>query len=50
MTGTALAREDVEFNTLDGLTLRGFLFPASQHGPGMIMSPGVRHFIDLMPR
>lgn len=35
-------REDFDFKTLDGLTLRSWLFPASQRGPGMIMSPGVR--------
>ncbi|GAM36834.1 hypothetical protein TCE0_018f06242 [Talaromyces pinophilus] len=33
-------REDFDFKTLDGLTLRSWLFPASQRGPGMIMSPG----------
>lgn len=42
MTASALPRSDVEFITLDGLTLRGWLFPASQRGPAMIMSPGVR--------
>ncbi|KAL4770597.1 DltD N-terminal domain protein [Aspergillus nidulans var. acristatus] len=36
----AAPREDFDFKTLDGLTLRGWLFPASQRGPGMIMSPG----------
>lgn len=30
-----------EFETLDGLTLRGRVFPVSQRGPAMIMSPGV---------
>ncbi|KAH6982231.1 Alpha/Beta hydrolase protein [Ilyonectria sp. MPI-CAGE-AT-0026] len=33
-------REDVEFQTLDGCTLRGWLFPAAQRGPAVIMSPG----------
>ena len=42
MTETALPRVDVEFTTLDGLTLRGWVFPAAKRGPGMIMSPGVR--------
>ncbi|KAL4881201.1 alpha/beta-hydrolase [Aspergillus karnatakaensis] len=36
----ALPREDFDFKTLDGLTLRGWLFPTSQRGPAMIMSPG----------
>jgi hypothetical protein len=42
MTASTLPRSDVEFTTLDGLTLRGWLFPASQRGPALIMSPGVR--------
>ncbi|KAH7157762.1 DltD N-terminal domain protein [Dactylonectria estremocensis] len=33
-------REDVEFQTLDGCTLRGWLFPAAERGPAVIMSPG----------
>lgn len=37
-----LPRVDSEFKTLDGLTLRGWVFPTSQGGPAMIMSPGVR--------
>lgn len=41
-------REDVEFQTLDGCTLRGWLFPAAQRGPAVIMSPGVK--FDLYPR
>ncbi|KAI0097582.1 Alpha/Beta hydrolase protein [Nemania sp. FL0031] len=41
MTATAtLPRVDAEFKTLDGLTLRGWLFPTATRGPGMIMSPG----------
>lgn len=43
MTVSELTREDVEFKTLDGLTLRGWLYPAAQRGPAMIMSPGVRN-------
>jgi hypothetical protein len=42
MTVTAAPRLDVEFKTLDGLTLRAILLPASKRGPGMVMSPGVR--------
>ena len=34
-------REDVEFQTLDGVTLRGWLYPAPSRGPAVIMSPGV---------
>lgn len=33
--------EDVEFKTLDGLALRGWLYPASQRGPGIVITPGV---------
>lgn len=33
-------REDVEFTTVDGLTLRGWLFPAAQRGPAIIVTPG----------
>ncbi len=33
--------EDVDFNTLDGLILRGWLYPASARGPAVIMTPGV---------
>jgi hypothetical protein len=35
------AHEEVEFKTLDGLTLRGWLYPASKRGPGIIITPGV---------
>lgn len=41
MTADSLLRVDAEFKTLDGLTIRGWLFPTAQRGPGMIMSPGV---------
>ncbi|KAM3420750.1 hypothetical protein BST61_g3998 [Cercospora zeina] len=33
-------RKDVEFQTLDGLTLRGWLFEAAERGPAIIMTPG----------
>ncbi len=36
-----LPQEDVEFSTLDGLVLRGRLYPAAGAGPGIILSPGV---------
>ncbi|KAK2745951.1 hypothetical protein FQN55_006023 [Onygenales sp. PD_40] len=32
--------EDVEFPTIDGLTLRGWLYPAESRGPAIIISPG----------
>ncbi|KAL2000897.1 hypothetical protein VTN02DRAFT_2485 [Thermoascus thermophilus] len=32
--------QDVEFKTLDGLTLRGALYPARERGPAVIMTPG----------
>lgn len=35
-------REDIEFKTLDGITLRGWLYPAEKRGPGIILSAGVR--------
>ncbi|KAI1073749.1 Alpha/Beta hydrolase protein [Whalleya microplaca] len=34
-------QEDVSFKTLDGLVLRGWLFPASTKGPGIVMTPGL---------
>ncbi|KAL7945271.1 Alpha/Beta hydrolase protein [Trichoderma barbatum] len=40
MTASASSRLNVEFKTVDGLTLRAYLFPASQRGPALIMSPG----------
>ncbi|KAI9676000.1 MAG: hypothetical protein M1817_000743 [Caeruleum heppii] len=33
-------REDIEFKTVDGLTLRGWLYPASSKGPGIVITPG----------
>lgn len=34
-------RRDVEFRTIDGLTLRGWLYQASDRGPGIVLTPGV---------
>ena len=34
-------RQDVEFQTLDGLTLRGWFFPGAERGPAIIMAAGV---------
>lgn len=40
----ATPRENVEFKTLDGLTLRGLLFPAKKkHSPAIILAPGVSY-------
>lgn len=33
--------EDAEFKTLDGLTIRGWLYPAKTRGPAIIITPGV---------
>lgn len=35
-------REDIEFKTLGGVTLRGWLYPAEKRGPAIILSAGVR--------
>ncbi|KAM5363073.1 hypothetical protein ACJA88_013716 [Fusarium oxysporum] len=35
-----MSRLDVTFKTLDGLTLSGWLYPAAQYGPGIVVSPG----------
>jgi hypothetical protein len=35
-------REDVEFRTFDGLTLRGWLYPGTIRGPAIVMNQGVR--------
>jgi hypothetical protein len=35
-------REDVEFPTFDGLTLRGWLYPGTIRGPAIVMNQGVR--------
>jgi hypothetical protein len=37
----SLRHEDVEFKTIDGLILRGWLYPAASKGPAVIMTPGV---------
>jgi hypothetical protein len=38
------AHEEVEFKTLDKLTLKGWLYPASERGPGIVLTPGVSTF------
>ncbi|KAK5628947.1 hypothetical protein RRF57_004662 [Xylaria bambusicola] len=40
--------EAVSFPTLDGLTLRGNLYPASQRGPGIILLPGFSFTKEIM--
>ena len=47
-----LPREEVEFKSIDGLTLRGTLYPAARDtpGPGVILAPGVSRFNDLPGR
>ena len=35
------SHEDVEFTTIDGLTIRGWLYPAASRGPAVIITPGV---------
>ncbi|TVY82774.1 Polyketide transferase [Lachnellula suecica] len=46
----ASKRQDVEFKTLDGTTLRAWLYPAQSKGPCIIMSHGFsgikHHFLD----
>ncbi|OTB04504.1 hypothetical protein M426DRAFT_320622 [Hypoxylon sp. CI-4A] len=37
---SSLISESVDFKTLDGLTLRGTLYPANTYGPAIIMTPG----------
>jgi len=42
--GAGLAYEDVTFSTTDGLTLRGWFFPAGRPGaPAMIYAPATSH-------
>lgn len=48
-------RQNVEFPTIDGLKIRGWLFPAQVHGPAVIITPGVNilspiiaHYTDAM--
>ncbi|KAI1264965.1 Alpha/Beta hydrolase protein [Xylariaceae sp. FL1019] len=40
--------ETVSFRTLDGLTLRGHLYAASQRGPGIILLPGFSFVKEIM--
>lgn len=40
-----MSHQDVEFKTIDGLTLRGWLYPSNVpgRGPAVILTPGVSH-------
>ncbi|KAI9658403.1 MAG: hypothetical protein M1821_002536 [Bathelium mastoideum] len=42
-----MKREDVSFSTIDGLTLRGTLYPAGKHGPAVILTPGFNCTKDM---
>lgn len=46
MSTVPAPRKPFDFRTLDGLTLRGWIFPAAQRGPAMIMQPGVGSLAD----
>ena len=37
----ASSRKDISFETIDGLTLKGWLYPAESLGPAIIITPGV---------
>ena len=43
-------REAIEFKTLSGVTLRGWLYPAEKRGPRIILSTGVRENSCLNPK
>jgi pimeloyl-ACP methyl ester carboxylesterase len=46
--GAVSNKEDVEFKTLDGLTLRGWLFAGPPRGPAIIMTPGFNLTKDMI--
>lgn len=41
--------ENVQFRTLDGIYLRGRLYPAAQKGPAVILCPGYNSVLDSFP-
>ncbi|CBF75779.1 hypothetical protein AN3611.2 [Aspergillus nidulans FGSC A4] len=41
--------QNVQFKTLDGIYLRGRLYPAAQRGPAVILSPGYNVVLDNFP-
>ena len=40
---------EVEFKTVDGVTLRGKLYRGNEGGPGVVLCPGVRQMIYFIP-
>ncbi|KAL3473254.1 Alpha/Beta hydrolase protein [Aspergillus californicus] len=45
----AQSYRNVQFKTLDGIYLRGRLYPAAQKGPAVILSPGYNVVLDNFP-
>ncbi|KAJ0420835.1 Alpha/Beta hydrolase protein [Aspergillus carlsbadensis] len=43
-----MSREDVEFPTLDGLILRGWLYPAAKPAPAIIMTQGFNTVKEML--
>ncbi|KAH0595097.1 hypothetical protein MHUMG1_07397 [Metarhizium humberi] len=41
-------REEVKFKTVDGVVLRGHVFPAQSRGPGVVMSPGFNATVEML--
>lgn len=46
---TEQVREDIEFKTLDGLTLRGWLYKGLKGGPAIIVNVAVRRLETSCP-
>lgn len=45
--------ENAEFKTIDGVILKGLIYPASRRGPGVILTPGVspqNYYAHSIPR
>lgn len=40
------AYQNVKFKTVDGVYLRGRLYPAARRGPAVVMSPGVGEMFE----
>ncbi|KAL8735464.1 MAG: hypothetical protein Q9181_002807 [Wetmoreana brouardii] len=43
-----LVQDEVHFKTIDGVIIRGTLYPAANRGPGIIMSPGFSCVKEMM--
>jgi pimeloyl-ACP methyl ester carboxylesterase len=41
-------REEVEFPTVDGITIKGNLYPAAEKGPGIILTPGFNFTKEML--